>query len=72
MKHFGLIGKNITHSISNQLHQEIARHNGLELTYEHFDVVEDEIEALINDLKKGKCSKCGWGEINPSSGNCPL
>jgi len=54
MKHFGLIGKNITHSISNQLHQEIARHNGLELTYEHFDVEEDEIEALINDLKKGK------------------
>ena len=53
MKHFGLIGRNISHSISNKLHKEIGKLNDLSLLYDHFDVEEEAIEGLVNQLKEG-------------------
>lgn len=53
MKHFGLIGRNISHSISNKLHKEIGKLNDLSFKYDHFDVEEEAIEGLVNQLKEG-------------------
>ncbi|VEU82872.1 shikimate dehydrogenase family protein [Acholeplasma hippikon] len=53
MKNFALIGKNIGHSISPFLHQEIARIYNLKLTYQILDLqTGGQLEEVIQKLKK--------------------
>lgn len=53
MKHFGLIGKEVSHSLSPKIHTAIAALFGLELTYELFDVEKMELPKMIDKLKNG-------------------
>lgn len=53
MKHFGLIGKELSHSVSPKLHQAISEIFNLSLTYELIDISAEEIPNYIDKLKKG-------------------
>ncbi|SEP91301.1 shikimate dehydrogenase [Piscibacillus halophilus] len=52
MYHFGLVGHPVNHSQSPSIHQEFLKFINVEGTYELYDVKEDELEALIRDLKR--------------------
>ncbi len=53
MKRLGIIGRDIGYSMSPRIHDWIGRRYGIDLSYDIFDVKEDEIEGLIHGLKSG-------------------
>lgn len=53
MKRFGLIGKNISYSLSPKLHNLIASVNNLNISYELIDINSNELLIYINKLKEG-------------------
>lgn len=55
----GLIGKNISYSLSPKLHKIISELNGINLTYEIIDINSDKLEELIL-----KGSKLGYSGFN--------
>jgi shikimate dehydrogenase len=50
----GLIGKHISYSKSPVLHETIGQFLGIPLTYERFDIDEEEIPQYISMLRSGK------------------
>ncbi len=53
MNKYGLIGSNISYSVSKLLHEEIARLNNLEYEYEIIDIKVSQLAHYIELLKKG-------------------
>ncbi len=53
MKRYGLIGKNISYSLSPKLHNLIADYSGHEISYDIIDIKENEIDSYLNKLKEG-------------------
>lgn len=47
----GLIGKPLTHSYSNEIHSEIMKQNGINGTYELFEIEEKDLGSTIKKLK---------------------
>lgn len=54
MKKLGLLGKNISYSLSKQLHEMISSINNLSLDYQVYDVNEHELITYVEGLKSGK------------------
>ena len=50
---FGLLGKEISYSLSPNIFETIATHMNIEISYELFDVEETSIKSIINKLKNG-------------------
>ncbi len=55
-KFFGIIGTPIKHSISPQMHSFIANKCGIEMSYDAFDVVPEELHKTIEKFKQQKAS----------------
>ncbi len=53
MKRFGLIGKELSHSVSPRLHQAIADIYKLSLSYELIDIKKEVLPVYITALKNG-------------------
>lgn len=51
MKKYGLLGNNIAYSASPKLHELIAMYNEYQITYELFDIQEEELVKYLNLLK---------------------
>lgn len=47
----GLIGKNLSHSYSQAIHNEIMKRNNIHGDYELFEVAEEDLGKKINELK---------------------
>ncbi|MDO9628533.1 MAG: shikimate dehydrogenase [Acholeplasmataceae bacterium] len=50
---YGLIGKNISHSKSPQIHSFMAKKLGLDIKYDLFDIEESDISHLLKHLRSG-------------------
>jgi len=50
---YGLIGKNISFSKSPKIHKFMGKHLGLDITYDLFDVEEQELSHLVKQLRSG-------------------
>lgn len=53
MKKYGLIGKNISYSLSPKLHNLIAYHSNFQITYDIIDIDENELKVYLNKIKDG-------------------
>jgi len=54
MNRFGLIGRNISYSLSKKIHEGIARMNGYRLVYDIYDCeTELDVIARLNQLRQG-------------------
>lgn len=54
MNRFGLIGRNISYSLSKRIHEGIARMNGYRIVYDIYDCeTELDVVAKINQLRQG-------------------
>ncbi len=51
---YGLLGHNISYSLSKKLHEEIAKLNNFEIDYEIIDIEEKDLKTYVNYLKNGK------------------
>ncbi|MGI6360469.1 MAG: shikimate dehydrogenase family protein [Acholeplasmatales bacterium] len=51
---YGLLGTNISYSLSKKLHKEIAKLNDFEINYEIIDIKEEDLKTYINYLRDGK------------------
>ena len=54
MKKLGLIGQDISYSLSKKLHQNIASMYHLDVSYEIFDVKEQSLQTLFDQMRQGK------------------
>jgi len=54
MIHLGLLGRHISYSKSPVLHHTIGQFLNIELSYDLFDVEEEDISAYISMLRSGK------------------
>ena len=53
MKHFAVIGDPIEHSLSPAMHHWIFDNLGLDSEYKKIKVVKNELDKIINKMKKG-------------------
>ena len=54
MNKFGLVGRNISYSLSKRIHEGIARMNGYRITYEIYDCeTELDVVARLNQVRQG-------------------
>ncbi|NMA05623.1 MAG: shikimate dehydrogenase [Acholeplasmataceae bacterium] len=51
---YGLLGSNISYSLSKKLHENIAKLNGFKINYEIIDIKEESLKTYINYLYEGK------------------
>ena len=51
MEFYGLIGRNLDHSISSQMHNKIFALTQKEAAYKNFDIERDDIGLVINAMK---------------------
>lgn len=51
---YGLLGTNISYSLSKKLHKEIAKLNDFEIDYEIIDVKEKDLKTYVSYLYEGK------------------
>lgn len=53
MKHFGLLGEHLGHSLSPVIHNTIFKQNHIDAVYELIECSENELKAYLEALKKG-------------------
>lgn len=58
MKTYGLLGKNISYSLSPSMHNAAFKALNLKAEYRIFDKTEPELDDFFSDMKKGKISGC--------------
>jgi shikimate dehydrogenase len=58
MQTYGLLGKNISYSLSHAMHNAAFRELNLDAEYKTFDIPENELDAFFARLKKGEISGC--------------
>ena len=63
MKKYLVIGNPIEHSLSPKLHNYWIKQNNLDATYDKKKLNENDIEAIIDEVKKGKN---GWNKCYSS------
>ncbi|MFC1549157.1 shikimate dehydrogenase family protein, partial [Candidatus Omnitrophota bacterium] len=55
-KTYGLLGRNISYSLSPTMHNAAFRHFGISAEYKLFDVEESKIDDFFNEFLNGKIS----------------
>ena len=58
MKHYGLLGNNISHSLSPSLHNAAFKELRLQAEYVLFDKEEHELESFFQRMREGEVSGC--------------
>ena len=58
MKIYGLLGKNISYSLSPTVHNAAFRALGMNAEYKIFDITRDKLEGFFSRLKEGTVSGC--------------
>ena len=55
-KTYGILGKNISYSLSPSMHNAAFKHFGINASYEVFDRHEEEVDEFFGELIEGKYS----------------
>ena len=58
MKTYGLLGKNISYSLSPFMHNAAFKASNLDAEYKIFDISEERLEGFFSSMKKSEISGC--------------